>query len=111
MLATAEPRRTTLELPRRTGAPAPRPVPPAITLDAAQIALIAEEIEAMRPRFQCDGGDIELDRVEANTVFVRMTGACFDCQLAAVSVSGVQMKLMEALSLPVRVVPVGMGRG
>ncbi|NJL09092.1 MAG: NifU family protein, partial [Methylacidiphilales bacterium] len=28
----------------------------------------------MRPRFQCDGGDIELDRVEENTVFVRMTG-------------------------------------
>ena len=40
-----------------------------------------------------------------------MTGACFGCQLAAMSVSGVQMKLMETLGIPLRVVPVGMGRG
>ena len=113
MLATAEPRRTTLDLPRRasTPAPTPRPAPPRFELSEAQLALVAETIEAMRPRFQHDGGDIALDRVEDNTVFVRMTGACFGCQLAAMSVSGVQMKLMETLGIPLRVVPVGMGRG
>jgi NifU-like protein len=117
MLATAEPRRTTLDLSRRPATPAPasalapRPAPPRFQLSEAQLALVTETIEGMRERFQHDGGDIELDRVEDNTVFVRMTGACFGCQLAAVSVSGVQMKLMETLGIPLRVVPVGMGRG
>ncbi|BBF92513.1 NifU family protein [Blastochloris tepida] len=111
MLATAEARRTTLDIGHRPAAPsAPRPALPRFTLSEAQIALVAEAIEAMRPRFQCDGGDIELDRVEENTVFVRMTGTCVACQLAAVSVSGVQMKLIEAIGVPVRVIPVGMGR-
>ena len=102
--------------PRSTSAIARRRRPPrarprrASTSSEAQIALVAEAIEAMRPRFQCDGGDIELDRVEENTVFVRMTGTCVACQLAAVSVSGVQMKLIEAIGVPVRVIPVGMGR-
>lgn len=113
MLATAEPRRTTLDIGRRPAAPAPspRPAPPRFELTEAQLALLAETIEGMRERFQRDGGDIALDHVEDNTVFVRMSGACFDCQLAAVSVSGVQMQVMETLGIPVRVVPVGMGRG
>jgi NifU-like protein len=116
MLA-AEPRRTTLDIARRpataapAAAPAPRPAPPRFQLSEAQLALVAETVEGMRERFQRDGGDIELDRVEDNTVFVRMTGACFGCQLASVSVSGVQMQLMDVLGIPLRVVPVGMGRG
>ena len=35
-----------------------------------------------------------------------MSGACVGCQLAFVTVHGIQAKLIERLGFPVRVVPV-----
>lgn len=76
------------------------------TTAARRIELIERTIDMLRPRFQRDGGDCELVDVDGNTVFVKFTGACVGCQLASMTVAGVQMRLIEALNAPIRVVPV-----
>ena len=68
--------------------------------------LIQHAIENLRPRLQRDGGDCELVDVDGNTVFVKLSGACIGCQLASVTLSGVQARLADKLGLPLRVVPV-----
>ena len=96
-----------LDLDRRRTAPAAvRAAPSRFQLSAVQVGLVADTLATLRERFRQDGGDIELDHVEDNTVFVRMIGTCGDCQLASVSVLGVQARLIETLRMPVRVVPV-----
>jgi NifU-like protein len=110
------PRRYTL-LDRRmrpVGAPITQPMPrpvPAISSTGTRfnaedrIADIEAVLAEVRPRLQADGGDCKLIRVEGNSIHVKMTGACVDCQLASMTVSGVQAKLMERLNMPVRVIP------
>jgi len=68
--------------------------------------LVAKALDELRPRLQRDGGDCHLVCVEGNLVKVRMSGACVGCQLAFVTVHGIQAKLIERLGFPVRVVPV-----
>ena len=76
------------------------------TQDDARYDLVAKAIEEIRPRLQRDGGDCQLLGVEGNLVKLRMTGACAGCQLAFMTVHGIQAKLIEKLGFPVRVVPV-----
>jgi len=93
---------------------APKPVPPrpAVTapsgsVDTATLTeLIAQAIEELRPHLQRDGGDCELVRIEDNTIYIRLSGNCDGCQLASVTLSGVQAKLIEKVGRPMRVVPV-----
>lgn len=70
-----------------------------------RIRLIEEGIEELRPHLQRDGGDCELVDVDADTVFVKLTGACVGCQLSAATISGVQERLIAKLGAPIRVVP------
>lgn len=37
---------------------------------------------------QYHGGSVELDRIEGNTVFVRLGGACEDCPLSPATMQG-----------------------
>ncbi|ABD89975.1 iron-sulfur cluster assembly scaffold protein NifU [Rhodopseudomonas palustris] len=89
---------------------APRPVlPPSENRDRGtpeQFELIKQAVEALRPHLQRDGGDCELVDVDGNTIYLRLSGNCVDCQLASVTLSGVQAQLAEKLQRPVRVVPV-----
>jgi NifU-like protein len=94
--------------------PAMRPAPPRPATSAAgvkrgtpeQIRLVENAIDDLRPRLQRDGGDCELVDVDGNTVFIKLSGTCVDCQLASVTLSGVQARLAEKLGLPLRVVSV-----
>ena len=70
-----------------------------------RIRKIEEVLEAMRPTLKADGGDVELIDVDGNTVYVKMTGACSGCQAAALTLGGIQQKLMEALGEFIKVVP------
>lgn len=46
--------------------------------------LLAEVIDAIRPSFQADGGDLELVGVDENgVVTIEMVGACAGCFFAA----------------------------
>lgn len=83
------------------------PPPSAAPLTTVQrIKLIDRAIEDLRPFLQQDGGDCELVDVDGNTVSVKLSGACVGCQMASVTISGVQQRLMEKLGMPLRVVPV-----
>jgi NifU-like protein len=69
-------------------------------------AKVHEVIEStIRPRLQRDNGDISVVRIEENKIFVNMTGACVGCQLASVTLMGVQQKIMETVGKPVRIIP------
>ncbi|MCJ2181933.1 Fe-S cluster assembly protein NifU [Novosphingobium sp. 1949] len=70
-----------------------------------KIRLIEETIEAIRPSLQRDGGDCELVDVEGNRVIVKLTGACVGCHLSGATIEGVQAKLVEAVGVPLLVIP------
>lgn len=70
-----------------------------------KIMLIQQAIEELRPHLQADGGDIELVDIEGDSVFVNLRGACSGCQMASVTIQGVQAALMEKLNRPIRVIP------
>jgi NifU-like protein len=75
-----------------------------------KIRAIEEVLEELRPALRADGGDCELVDVEDNRVLVRLSGACVNCQLAAVTVQGIQGRIAERLGMPVRVIPVPAGQ-
>jgi NifU-like protein len=93
-----------------------RPVKKGIVNNAAQakaplttlqkIKLIEETIESIRPSLQRDGGDCELVDVDGNRVMVKLTGACVGCHLSSATIEGVQARLVEAVGLPLVVIPV-----
>ena len=70
-----------------------------------RIRRIEMVLEGLRPALQADGGDVELIDVEGNTVYVKLTGACSGCQMAAMTLGGVQQKLIEELGEFIKVVP------
>lgn len=70
-----------------------------------KIRLIEETIEAIRPSLQRDGGDCELIDVEGNRVIVKLTGACVGCHLSGATIEGVQARLVEAVGVPLLVIP------
>ncbi|MBT3071519.1 NifU family protein [Rhodomicrobium sp. Az07] len=78
---------------------------PAETAEETKLRLIRETIEDLRPHLKRDGGDCELLGVDGNVVKVRMTGACVGCQLASVTVHGIQAKMIAKLGYPVRLIP------
>ncbi|NOW48479.1 NifU-like protein [Novosphingobium sp. SG751A] len=71
-----------------------------------KIRLIEETLESIRPSLQRDGGDCELVDVEGNRVMVKLTGACVGCHLSSATIEGVQARLVEALGMPLLVIPV-----
>ncbi|EJW10394.1 Iron-sulfur cluster assembly scaffold protein NifU [Rhodovulum sp. PH10] len=100
MLDTA----TTIDTAAMPAALSPAPLSPA-DAEALRANLIADAIAELRPNLKAHGGDCELVRVEGNTAFVRLAGACVGCALASVTISGVQERLIRKLGFPVRVVP------
>lgn len=70
-----------------------------------RIKKIEEVLESLRPQLMADGGDVELVEVIGNTAYVNMTGACNGCQMAAMTIAGIQQQLMEVLGEFIKVVP------
>jgi NifU-like protein len=80
---------------RKAAAPAPR-----AGLGMLQkIRLIEAAIAELRPHLQ----RVE---VEEDRVLVKLSGACVGCQMASVTVGGIQERLVEKLGQPIRVIPV-----
>jgi NifU-like protein len=76
------------------------------TPEAKALRLVRDAIAELRPFLQSDGGDCELVGIEGNLVKVRMKGACVGCQLASVTIHGIQERLIAKLGMPLRIVPV-----
>ncbi|MGR9100607.1 MAG: Fe-S cluster assembly protein NifU [Gammaproteobacteria bacterium] len=70
-----------------------------------RIKRIETVLESLRPQLMADGGDVELVEVDGNTAYVNMTGACSGCQMAAMTIAGIQQRLMEELGEFIKVVP------
>ncbi|MFH7811781.1 MULTISPECIES: Fe-S cluster assembly protein NifU [Acetobacter] len=85
------------------------PTAPAKLTTVQRIRAVEEVLTELRPVLQGDGGDCELVDVDGNKVMVRLSGACVNCQLASVTVQGIQQRLAERLGEPVRVIPVPAG--
>lgn len=91
--------------------PAPAPVsgqasakPPKLgTLQ--RIRRIEAAIESVRPNLRRDHGDVELVEVDGKNVYVNMTGACAGCQMASVTLEGLQQRIIEELGELIRVLP------
>ena len=76
-----------------------------------RIKRIERVIEAVRPQLQRDRGDVTLVDVDGDTVFINLVGACSGCQMASLTVSGIQQQMMEDLGEFIRVVPVSAKTG
>ncbi len=70
-----------------------------------RIKKIEEVLNSLRPQLMADGGDVELMEVVDNIAYVNMTGACNGCQMASMTIAGIQQRLMEVLGEFIRVVP------
>ncbi len=70
-----------------------------------RIHKIEEVLEALRPALKADNGDVELVDVEGKVIYVNLIGACSGCQMAAMTLGGIQQKLIEALGEFVKVIP------
>lgn len=59
---------------------------------------IIEIINKLKPFLNSDGGDIEFVKYEDGIVYIRMTGACANCELIDVTLNeGVEYALKEAI--------------
>ena len=45
-------------------------------------ARVRSALEEVRPAIKLDGGDVELERIEDNVVYVHLRGACHGCPMA-----------------------------
>ncbi len=87
-------------------AAASAPAEAAPKTDIKRISTIMRVLEAVRPRLQADGGDCELMDIDGNTIYVNLTGACMGCQMASMTLGGIQQQLIEELGEFVRLVQV-----
>ncbi len=85
----------------------PQPAAPAPKMTNLQrIRRIETVLESIRPTLQRDHGDVELLEVDGRNVYVKLTGACTGCQMASMTLSGIQQRLIEELGEFVKVIPV-----
>jgi NifU-like protein len=80
-----------------------REVPLSPAEEAAEVARILEQMRAV---FRADGGDVELMEFSGSRVQVHLTGACKGCQMASLTLGGLQKRIADALGRPIRVIPV-----
>lgn len=70
-----------------------------------RIRRIETIIDSIRPQLQLDKGDAELVDVIGDTVYLKMTGACSGCQMAAMTLNGIQQRIIEDLGQFIKVRP------
>lgn len=84
---------------------APATAPTGGMTNLQRMRRIEEILEEIRPMLQRDHGDVELVDIDGKTVYVNMVGACSGCQMASLTLNGIQQKLMEELGEFIKVVP------
>lgn len=92
--------------PVPAAAVAPAPAENGQKTDLKRIRIIMEVLEKVRPALQADGGDCELIDIDGSTISVSLTGACMGCQMASMTLGGIQQQLIEELGEFVRLVQV-----
>ena len=68
---------------------------------------VREVLRRLGPVLSVDGGGVELDRVEGDSVYIRLTGACIGCPGADITLKyGIESALTEEVPGIARVVAV-----
>ena len=68
---------------------------------------VQEVLHDLMPLLRVDGGGLELDRIEGDTVYVRLTGACIGCPGADITLRyGIESALTEAVPEIKRVIAI-----
>ncbi|TCS38861.1 Fe-S cluster assembly protein NifU [Reinekea marinisedimentorum] len=88
-----------------TATPAPAAASTKLTT-VQRIKKIEAVLDEVRPGIQADGGDIQLNDVEDDMVFVSLTGACNGCGLAGATIAMVEERIADALGENITVYPV-----
>ncbi len=70
-----------------------------------RIKVIEQVLDGLRPALKADNGDVELIDVDGKNIYVHLIGACSGCQMAAMTLGGIQQKLIETLGEFVKVIP------
>ncbi|MDO8329492.1 MAG: Fe-S cluster assembly protein NifU [Fluviicoccus sp.] len=92
--------------------PAPEALPvaavavPEKMTNLQRIRRVEMVLESIRPNLKMDHGDVELVEVDGKNVYVKLIGNCTGCQMAGMTLSGIQQKLIEELGEFVKVIPV-----
>jgi len=94
----------------KSAKPAPAPKPAVAASNKAsgnlkRIRIIEMVLDSIRPNLQADNGDVELVDVDGRNIYVHLTGACSGCQMAAMTLGGIQQRLIEELGEFVKVLP------
>jgi len=59
---------------------------------------VKQIIDHVRPYLLADGGDIELDKIENNIVYVKMSGACIGCSMIDTTLNdGIKQWIMDEI--------------
>lgn len=74
--------------------------------DFKRMQIISKVIEEVRPSLQADNGDIELADIDGKNIYVVLTGACTGCQMASMTLGGIQQRLIEELGEFVKLIQV-----
>jgi NifU-like protein len=83
---------------------AAKPAPKKLS-NVQRMQIIMTALDEIRPYLKQDGGDVELVDIDGKNVYVKLSGACSGCQMATVTIEGIQSKLVEKLGELVRVIP------
>ena len=68
---------------------------------------VQDVLRRLAPTLSVDGGGVELDRIEDDTVYLRLLGACVDCPGADITLKyGIESTLSEEVPEIKRVVAV-----
>jgi len=68
---------------------------------------VREVLRRLAPSLSVDGGGVELDRIEGDTVYLRLLGACLDCPGADITLKyGIESTLTEEVPEIIRVIAV-----
>lgn len=66
---------------------------------------VQEVLRRLAPALSVDGGGVELDRVDGDTVYLRLTGACIGCPGADITLRyGIESAVTEEVAEISRVI-------
>lgn len=59
---------------------------------------VTEVLEKIRPYLQRDGGDVEFVKVEGDTVYVKVIGACVNCSMFEMTLrNGIELAITSEI--------------
>ena len=68
---------------------------------------VLDVLRRLGPSLSVDGGGVELDRIEGDAVYIRLTGACVGCPGADITLHyGIQSAITEEVPEIARVIAV-----